>query len=240
MFLTLDTSNAKIVGTPRRGFAAAVTLPIKQTCPVACPLRDRGCYAQGGNIAFHVRRLDVANARRTMLAIATDAAAEITDAADLGLAKGRPLRLFQAGDARTADAARVLARAGRTWLRRGGSAAWGYTHAWRDVPRDAWRGVSMLASVETLVDAAAARKLGYAPALVVAEHPADGRAFDAEGITLIPCPEQTRGIPCVNCGLCFDADALSARGAGVSFAAHGQRKAQIKRRLPMLAAKAQA
>ncbi len=233
MFLTVDTGNTKLVGVPRRGFAAALSLPIKQTCPASCPLKAE-CYALGGRLALHVRRLEALSRGRTVLSIAKGAALEILAAAANGLAVGRPLRFFQAGDARTEAAARVLAHAGRAWIRAGGSAAWGYTHAWRDVPRGAWRGVSMLASVENLDDGKRALKAGYAPARVVSEHPVDGRAFDQGGVRWIPCPEQTRGVPCVACGLCFDDRALVARKSGIAFAAHGNRREQIKRRLPMM------
>lgn len=92
----------------------------------------------------------------------------------------------------------------------------------------------MLASVESIADATAARASGYAPARIVDSHPADGRAFAEGGTTWIPCPEQTRGVPCVKCGLCFDAEALNARNAGITFAAHGGKASALKRRLPML------
>lgn len=226
MYLSIDTGNRKIVGEPRRGFAAALTLPIANTCPRSCPLRDRGCYAQGGRLALHERRLARANEGRTALAVARDAAREISDAAARGLATGRALRLFQAGDARTEASARELARASREWLRSGGTAVWGYTHAWRDV--------SALASLERVSDAKAAYRAGYALARVVSEHPPDGRAFSEGGFTWIPCPEQTRGAPCVTCRLCWDASALRARRAGVAFAAHGQRAANVKRRLEVI------
>lgn len=233
--LAVDTKNSKIVGTPRRGFAAALSLPIKQTCPDTCSLKGKGCYAQGGRQAIHVRRLEGQHAGRTALQVSRLAAAEITAATAQGLNRGRALRLFVSGDARTAAAADVIARAARTWIRTGGSAAWGYTHAWRSVPSEVWRGVSILASVESDADAREARGRGYVPAKVVDSHPANGRAYKgADGSTWIPCPEQSRGVPCVACGLCFDVEGLRARNAGITFAVHGQSSKTLKRRLPML------
>lgn len=39
------------------------------------------------------------------------------------------------------------------------------------------------------------RRFGYAAALVVAELPEDGRAFDVgDGVKAIPCPAETRGV----------------------------------------------
>jgi hypothetical protein len=168
------------------------------------------------------------NEGRNVLQVAKDAARELTQAASKGLARGRALRLFQVGDARTEASARVLAKASRSWLRAGGVAAWGYTHAWRNVARDAWRGVAMLASVESAKDGVAAWRAGYAPARVVDEHPPDGRAFTEAGVKWIPCPEQTRGVPCVSCRLCWDEPSLWARKSGVTFAAHGQRKTKVR------------
>lgn len=230
MYLTLNTGNAKILGDSGAA-VATLSLPIANTCPKSCALRDQGCYAQGGRLALHERRLATLSEGRNVLQVARVAAKEIEQAASRGSARGRALRLFQVGDARTPSSARALAQAARTWLRAGGASVWGYTHAWRDVPRDAWRGVSVLASVETVEDGAEAQRRGYVPARVVEEHPSDGRAFAEGGVTWIPCPEQTRGVPCVKCRLCWDSDALRARGRGISFAAHGARKAVVKRRL---------
>lgn len=234
-FLAIDTANGKIVGKPRRGFASALMLPIAPTCPDSCSFKARGdCYARGGRTAIHVSRLERLTEGMTADAIAEAAAREIEGASAAGLAAGRVLRLFVSGDARTAAIARRFARAARAWVKGGGRKPYGYSHAWRDVPASAWRGASILASVETLQDAKKAIARGYAPAIVVPEHPADGRTFDAGGIRWIPCPEQTRGVPCVACGLCFDADALRSRGSGIAFAAHGVKVNALKRRLPIL------
>lgn len=235
MYLTIDTGNTKIIGSPRRGFAAALTLPIQATCPKSCPLRNEGCYAQGGHMAIHESRLAKASAGKNALVISKLAASEVVQAAESGLARARALRLFQAGDARTNSAAKVLASASRKWMEKGGLAVWGYTHAWRDVSKDSWNGVSILASVESVKDAKKAlREHKYAPALVVNNHPEDGRAYDIGGVTMVPCPEQTRGVPCIDCRLCWDADALAARKTGIAFAVHGNRVNNVKRKLPLL------
>lgn len=232
--LATDTQNSKVIGKPRRGFAAALSLPIEQTCPDSCNLKKtKECYAQGGRQAIHVRRLEKQYDGWTDLEISRAAAQEIETAAGQGLAAGRILRLFVSGDARTPAAARTIAAAARTWNRRGGR-SWGYTHAWAVVPRQAWAGVSILASVESSADAKRARKRGYVPARIVDSHPANGKAWTEDGVTYIPCPEQTRGVPCVACGLCLDVDALAARDAAIAFAIHGQKANALKRRLPML------
>ena len=51
MFLVKHSNNVKV------GNVSVTYAPIKATCPASCPLRDSGCYAQGGNVAIHEKRL---------------------------------------------------------------------------------------------------------------------------------------------------------------------------------------
>lgn len=208
-----DSQNAKLGG------ADATYASIAATCDRACPLYNAGCYAQGGKVALTEGRLDATVSTATA---ARHEAAAIDGAYRGGaIPEGRDLRLHVSGDARTSTAARILAAAASRWLARGGRAVWSYTHAWRRVARDAWGAVSTLASVERPSQGAEAMRQGYAPALVVDRHPPDGRAWESHGIKWIPCPAQTRGVACVDCRLCLDADALRARKAGITFAVHG-------------------
>jgi hypothetical protein len=214
--LVLDTDNKKT------GAVAVTYASIRATCP-RCPLQDNGCYAQGGHVRLHGRRLDAANATPER------AARDEADAIDgVRYPFGRPLRLHVSGDCRTAKAARLVSGAAGRWLDRGGGPVWTYTHASRVVPREAWGRVSVLASMESLADGARALAAGYAPACVVPDF-ADGRAFEAHGVQWVPCPEQTRGLQCVDCRLCWTADDLAARRAGIAFAAHGQGRKRVLR-----------
>jgi hypothetical protein len=218
------SKNAKI------GDADATYLSIKATCPTSCALRDSGCYAQDGKVVMTVKRLD----------------AEATSGVDANLAEckaiddatpdpSRPLRLHVSGDVTKAGMARALGNAVARWLKRGGPVAWTYTHSWRKIGRFTFGPISVLASIDSLDQAEAARKKGYAPAVVVDSHPADGRAWDHKGIRYIPCPAQTRDdVTCVSCRLCFDADALYKRRAGIAFEAHGSRRYSIARRVVSL------
>src|SRR5262249_760048 len=86
-------------------------------------------------------------------------------------------------------------------------------------------------SVETAADARDAMDRGYAPALVVETLPADGRAWREGGTTFIPCPAETRGRTCVECRLCFDADALLSRRAGIAFGAPGSGQRKVRETL---------
>ena len=208
----------------KTGPVAATYASIEATCPKDCAFKDAGCYAKGG-------RVGILNAQ--LVTGVTPLQAAVQEARQIEAVRpplGLALRLHVSGDCRTVAAARRLGRAGVLWQDRGGGSVWTYTHAWRLVPRGAWgRGVSVLASIEHVGQAAAARKAGYAPALVVPAHPKSGRAWRAGGVRWIPCPEQTRGIPCASCGLCFKADELRDRGAGIAFAAHSQGKKHVLR-----------
>jgi hypothetical protein len=146
-----------------------------------------------------------------------DVARAEADAID-SLSGTRPLRLHVVGDCPTDDAARIVSDAAERYTARGGGRAWTYTHAWRDVVRASWQSVSVRASCETADDVRAAHARGYDAAIVVDSHKSD-RAYDVDGIRVVPCPEQTRGRSCADCGLCM------RPGTTIAFAVHGARKA---------------
>ncbi len=140
MFLVTDSKNSKI------GLAAATYAPIAQTCPDTCPLKANGCYAQGGNVGMHVRRLERATDGLNGDTAAMLEAAQIKDAK---IRDDRPLRIHVSGDAITDFRARTISEAARSWRGK----VWSYTHAWREVARSSWNNVSVLASCESLPQA---------------------------------------------------------------------------------------
>lgn len=218
--LVLASKNAKI------GDVSATYASIDGSCPTDCAHRDAGCYAQLGNVGIHVNRLNKANGerkRQDARAVARAEAREIRAA----IANGedtRPLRVHVAGDCRTPSAAREIAGAVEKWSK----PVWSYTHAWKSVARENWGRVSVLASVDRAEDMALAFERGYAPAIVTDSHPADGKAYTrADGIKVIPCPNQTRDVTCVQCGLCMNASKLHAMNAAIAFAAHGVAKRKL-------------
>jgi hypothetical protein len=76
---------------------------------------------------------------------------------------------------------------------------------------------------------------GYAASIVVPEHNGP-KAWKAEGMTVIPCPEQTgRSQDCTTCKLCFNDKALLKRRAVIAFAAHGQSAKKVKQQLVRIA-----
>lgn len=143
---------------------------------------------------------------------------------------GTPLRLHVAGDAKSEEAARIISEACAEWP----GPVFTFTHAWSDVPRDAWGTVSVFASIEHSGDAALAIERGYAPALVVPEHRADGRCEHVDGVKYTPCTFQVDKTPCADCKKCLHADALRDASAGIAFAAHGSGKKRVINQLVQL------
>jgi hypothetical protein len=177
-----------------------------------------------------VRRIDSSAGKRSAALVSRSEAMAIRGLWNGGkVPAGQLLRIHVAGDCSTIEGAQYLAEASADYLDRGGLAVWTYTHAWRHVPRHSWGRVSVLASCDKPDDVAKAREQGYAPTRIVDKHPADGKAFRDGDTTWIPCPEQTRGISCRDCGLCMDADALFRRNAGVQFEAHGSGRKRMLR-----------
>lgn len=202
------SANRKLTHDPKRKPVAATYAPLS-TCPTSCPFAGNGCYAEGGHVGRLTRKLARERAPQGPLREARDEG----KALEALPTDGRPLRLHVSGDCRTDAAARALSASVARWQSAGGGDAWSYTHAWRRVPRDAWGGVSVLASCETAAEVEAATARGYATARVVAEF--EGERTDSRGIA---CPAQTVGTSCVDCGLCLRADRLRRP---ILFAAHG-------------------
>ena len=228
-----DSKNSKIAGD---GKADATYTSISKTCSHTCPLKDEGCYAQSSYVGLIVGRLNRRARQHSPLEVARAEARCIDEAYHGGeVPAGRDLRIHISGDSRSVKGTRAINAAVGRWKKRGGNVAWSYTHSFKKISSKEWNNVSILASIESPEQVKEARKMGYAPALVVAEHPSE-KAYKLPGSNTkwIPCVQQTRGVPCVKCRLCFDADRLYEQNMGIAFAAHGSRKNVVKRHLPVL------
>ena len=193
----------------------AVTHAAQESCPTSCTFLGSGCYAETGQQKWVTRRLNKAATGATPRQIALAEAEAIRK-----LNGKKPLRLHVVGDCRTTEAARIVAKAADEYRAKHDQPVWTYTHAWRTVPREAWGNVSVLASCETPADVAQAKDRGYATAIVV-ESFASERRHAIGPVDAIPCVEQTRGVTCDNCRLCFDDDYLRKSGRTIAFKGHG-------------------
>lgn len=228
-----DSGNTKIMGSKK---VDATYASIKHTCPDSCSLKNEGCYAQTSFVGMINLRME-RRARQSGPLDVARAEAKAIDASYKGgpVPFGRALRLHVAGDSRTWAGTRLINAAVARWKQRGGGDVWSYTHAWKHVARSEWSNVSILASVADTSEVEAARAQGYAPAIVVAEHHSEkAYALPESDVKWIPCPNQTREVPCVECRLCFNADRLFNGGFGIAFAAHGVKKEKIKRHLTII------
>jgi hypothetical protein len=210
---------------------------IKGTCSDTCPLKQsKTCYAMNSFVGIINRRMNRRARQSSPLALAQAEARTIDESYNGGpVPTGRCLRVHTAGDSRTWAGTRLIAAAVKRWKARGGGHAFTYTHSHAHVPREMWGSVSVLASIESTDQVAAVRAMGYAPAIVVSEHASDkAGVLPGSDTVFIPCPAQTRGVSCVDCGLCMRGDWLFVTNRGISFAAHGIRKNDLKRHLKMV------
>ncbi len=232
--MKIKVTAVKISNNRKIGTVSATYAP-QWSCPPDCIFLKDGCYAEGGNARFTTNRVNEGTSPdATPHQIAKTEAQAIDDMWGARV-PGLDLRLHVVGDARTDAAARELAGAATRWKARGGGQPWTYTHAWKQVKRSSWGpDVSVLASADRPGDIRKAIRRGYVPATVVSEFPNGNKVFKVGGFRFIPCQEQTRGITCVECRLCFDDKSLREKGLGIAFEAHGAKKKAIKRRLTVI------
>jgi len=193
----------------------SVTYAPFQTCPESCAIGEF-CYAKFGPTALHANRITKsASAQgKTQIQLAKEEAEAVR-----GLSGKYPLRLHVSGDCPTEECARILGEACADYKKKHGKAIWTYTHAWREIPREAWgKAISVLASCENHEEVFEAQSLGYASALVVSELPR--KRFKLGDTSFVPCKEQAKEIPCIGCKMCFKENAKRV----ILFASHGTKK----------------
>lgn len=220
---------------PQGPFCASTYVSIRSTCPDSCAFKDAGCYAQVGASRRIMKPLDEANVRAgdAVLneAVLVSRAYGGKQVPQDGARGGRDLRLHVGGDVDAEVSVSRLSFVAQGWAERGGGAVWTYTHRWREIPAERWRGIRVWASCETPFEARAAHRRGYRAALVF-QGSLGPLAFNYHGFRVVPCPFETRGVTCVKCRLCLDAKLPPTTVIG--FSAHGQRKDDAKRRLAVL------
>jgi hypothetical protein len=193
----------------------SATYAAQQSCWEGCPLMGNGCYAEHDFTGFTTRRLNNAGI------VDADIIAENEAAAIDTLTGQRALRLHVVGDCKTNKSAQTVAAAAQRHTSKHDQPVWSYTHAWRQVARESWHGVSILASCETTADVKRAHSEGYAAAVVVAEHK-QASLYMEDGLRILPCPQQTgKSLNCASCKLCWKSDHLFATKTVIAFETHG-------------------
>lgn len=186
----------------------------KASCPAACPLKNNGCYAEQGPIGWfwnkvgtHPKALDWDGYCAEVSRLPLDTLWRHAQAGDL---PGQDNRIDQ-------DKLKALVKANH------GKRGFGYTHypiteENLAVLREANEGrFTMNLSADGLADADRKAATGLPTVAVV---PADQRAntVTPEGRKVVICPAVTRGITCLECGLC-----QRQNHPIVGFPAHGAR-----------------
>lgn len=206
------------------------TYASQTSCP-PCPLKGAGCYAEHGPMGVHTHRINKAAQGATPLQVAEAEAHAIRNT----LSGRLDLRLHVVGDCASNEAASLVSEAALETLKPGRE-AWSYTHAWKNVDRASWGGVSVLASNETTAGVKEAQGKGWATALIVTKFQ-DTRLYEKDGLKILPCPQQAhpeKKVQCVDCRLCFDDARLAAKGITIGFEAHGSRFKVVGRMLNVL------
>lgn len=212
--ITLKSRNVKTGPIP-------VTTTSAKTCPPSCPLAAQGCYAKGGPLAIHWRKVTEGKAGGSLEALCGTIAA---------LPEGTLWRHNQAGDlpgeGNTIDKADMLALISANEGKRGFT----YTHkpaqhgANADLIRFAnAKGFTVNLSANTLDHADKLAALDIGPVVVVLDAPEGQRAdtVTPEGRKVVTCPATYRDdITCASCKLC----AVRDRAVIVGFPAHGAAK----------------
>jgi hypothetical protein len=209
---------------------SACQLSCPESCPFFTPLNRRtagghgreGCYGEVGNqamiITSHLNRSgvsvgaspeDIARAEAHGIQVVLERVLK---------GKKKPMRLHVVGDAKTNGAARILGDACQGWPN-----VWTYTHAWKNVDRGAWDGISVLASCETPDEVKDAHGRGYATSVVLPiGFKSKGQAFEWNGLRIQPCWVQSGNrANCMGCKLCWQAPTLLRKETTIAFTVHG-------------------
>lgn len=229
MILYIENSkNSKI------GKIDATYAPIEQTCPDTCQLKDNGCFASLSFVGIHNTRIEKLSIGTPKVALAKEEADLIKLHAD-SKTKSKYLRIHVSGDSTTITGTKLLAKAANSWIKNEDERVYTYTHAWNKVERKHWGNISCLASVDSEDQISKAKLNGYAVAIVVPEFTSKKAYLSTDKRTkFVPCPNQTVGVSCEQCKLCFNDEYLINNNVGIAFAAHGVKKNNIKRRLNVI------
>lgn len=208
------TRNSKLTGDSMSFYATYREVGV--TCPEWCPLLNNGCYAQGGNVAIHQRGSSSNNDGAVFLAALER------------LPRNAMVRLHVSGDVMLNG---ELDEAYLDALIQGANenpemTFYGYTHAWQVIDRERFifpANFVLNASCDTMEDVAVAQSLGWQTTTVI-PHDAEEKRYGK----VVVCPNQTSGMTCDECRLCFRERPLT-----VAFKAHGYAKKKLSTRVTL-------
>ncbi len=204
----------------------------KSSCPIICPMRNNGCYADHGALNIHWNRLE--NKTDTGYKWGTDWNTFCEQVSDLP--SGSLWRHNQAGDLPSLDGERVIDREAmaRLIIANNGKHGFTYTHhdmrSWvnREIVKESNdNGFIINLSANNLKHADTLFNMDIGPVVVIqnAENGTRADTETPEGNKVVTCPATYRDdVTCLTCRLC-----ARNRNVIVGFPAHGVRKVIVRK-----------
>lgn len=210
--LTRISGNAKTGPIP-------TSMTSKATCPDACPLKVKGCYAAYGPAAMHWRRVTSGERGKPWDEFCKDVAS---------LPRGQLWRHNVAGDLPmnslnngVIDHAQVMS------LVKANKGKKGFTYTHHTMEHEGNRamiaqanalGFTVNLSANNIAEADKLADLRIAPVVTILPRDADNVSYTPAGRKVVACPaEKSDRVTCAMCGLCQD----SKRNYIIGFRAHG-------------------
>ena len=214
--LTLKSANEKTGPIP-------VSVTGADTCPPSCPFAGGGCYAKGGPLALHWRK--VSTGERGM------SWGDFVAAID-NLPAGQLWRHNAAGDLPGAGESIDPAALGQLVAANRGRRGFTYTHKTQDQANFQWIraandwGFTVNMSANDLAHADMLADTGAGPVVTVLPIDAPPKTITPAGRVVITCPATYRdNVSCATCELCAHAN----RSTIVGFPAHGPSKRKAEK-----------
>jgi hypothetical protein len=194
----------------------------RQSCPDACELKAKGCYASYGPSAIHWKKVTEGERGKDWADFCKDVKA---------LPKGQLWRHNQAGDLPGSNNVIDATAMGMLIRANSGKKGFTYTHYPMDVETNrtaVWAanvdGFTVNLSANNVAMADALFDLGIAPVVTILPRDAENVTFTPKGRKVVACPaEKSDRVSCATCALCQD----NKRGYIIGFRAHGTAKKHV-------------
>jgi hypothetical protein len=213
--LTLKSANVKTGPIP-------VSITGADSCPPSCPFSGGGCYAKGGPLAIHWRKVTQGDRGMPW----SDFVAQIDS-----LPNGQLWRHNAAGDLIGAGETIDPVALGQLVKANQGKRGFTYTHKTNHTDNFQWIkaandwGFTVNMSANSLDHADQLADIGAGPVVTVLPIDAPPKQLTPKGRTVVTCPATyLENVSCATCKLC----AVSDRTTIVGFPAHGNAKAKVQ------------
>lgn len=215
----MNTAFIRVSGNEKTGPIPVSTSDAK-TCPDACPLKSKGCYAKSGPISWHWKKVDKnGEAWEDFLSMVA------------WLPKGQLWRHNQAGDLPGIGDKLDTKALGELVAANKGKKGFTYTHKPLEQAKERKaveeaneKGFTINLSANSLTHADELKALGIrAPIVAIVPDTEPTPKKTPAGNPVVECLHTSHGLQCAQCGLC----AVPNRKSIVAFRAHGVSKKHV-------------